>query len=632
MAEMDSKNRLNQENNGNCRNSINRNNINGTDSTGGYRGSGKNTKKNKRKKRSKSGNRRISPVLVVILLILLVIAGTILSKVIERYTPTKEVQDLKEYYNLTADDDMAVVQDNVQTEYFGKYVDGVPYLLIDTVQDELNSRFYWDTNENVLLYTTATQLITVNAGENQYYIDREVQATDYTIVKLDGESAYVALPFVKQYTAMDYEVIENPTRLVLTTTYGDVEKTVVKKDTQIRFRGGIKSPILKEVEKDTVLTLLEADETWTKVATDDGLIGYMKSNAIGDAYTETLASDFSEEAHEHRLLDKKINMVWHQVTGQAANSTISDVLSEAKGVNVVSPTWFYLNDNEGNLVDIASTSYVEYCHQNGVEVWALVENITNKDVSTTEVLTHTSKRQNLVNQLISYAIQYNLDGINVDFEALEGEVGDAFAQFIRELSLKCANNNVVLSVDNYAPTESSKFYDCEEQAAFADYICIMGYDEHYNGSGEGSVASIGFVENAVKDMIEMNVPAGQIVLGMPFFTRVWEETPKTEEASELEQASDDYVSYDLSSRAIGMTEQANLIAANGAAVTWLEESGQYYAEYTNDGKTYKIWMENADSLELKLQLMQQYELAGASFWKYGLEVPEIWDTILKYMQ
>ena len=169
-------------------------------------------------------------------------------------------------------------------------------------------------------------------------------------------------------------------------------------------------------------------------------------------------------------------MAWHQVTNQSANNAVSSVLANTRGINVLSPTWFYLNDNNGNIANLASLNYVNYCHNQGIEVWALVSNLENKNVDTTEVLTHTSKRQNLVNQIVSMAIQYNLDGINVDFESMNGEkVGDAFIEFIRELSIKCKNNGVVLSVDNYVPMSHTSFYNRKEQANFADYVVIMGY-------------------------------------------------------------------------------------------------------------------------------------------------------------
>lgn len=322
-------------------------------------------------------------------------------------------------------------------------------------------------------------------------------------------------------------------------------------------------------------------------------------------------------------------MAWHQVTTKEANNNVENVIAATKGLNVISPTWFYLNDNDGNLMDLASTDYVDYCHSQGIDVWALVNNLENDEADSTEVLTHTSKRKKMANQLIAAAIQYNLDGINLDFEALPQEAGDAYVQFIRELSLKCENNGIILSVDNYVPMEYNRFYNRREQANFADYIIIMGYDEHYAGSDEGSVASIGFVEEGIANTLQ-EVPAEQLILGAPFFTRVWAEKPK-EATDDVEAAAEGYVPYELSSHAVSMGEAWNMALVNGIEPAWSEEDGQYYAEYIKDGITYKIWLEDQRSMELKLQAAKDNGLAGISFWKLGLEDAGMWDTVLKYM-
>lgn len=280
-------------------------------------------------------------------------------------------------------------------------------------------------------------------------------------------------------------------------------------------------------------------------------------------------------------------------------------------------------------MNLASKEYVDYCHSQGVEVWALVSNLENKEVDTTNVLTHTSKRTNMVNQLIAAAIQYDFDGINVDFEAIETEAGEGYIQFIRELSLKCENNGIILSVDNYVPTEYTAFYNRSEQANFADYVIIMGYDEHYAGSDEGSVASIGFVRDGIKNTLK-EVPAEQTILAAPFFTRIWKETPKAA-SDDVEAAAEDYVPYELTSQASSMEESWNMVSENGAEASWSEEDGQYYAEYVNGGETYKVWLEDAESMELRLKAASESKLAGMAFWKLGLEQSRIWDTILKYM-
>lgn len=584
--------------------------------------------------------KKLIPFLAAGILIIVVILFMLLGSIIDKYTPTKEHQNLNDYYQLSSEDHVAIILNNEVLPLPGKLINGVIYLDFNTVKDHINSRFYWDNHENKLLYTTAADLISVTAESNTYYVTKESKSMDHVIVKADASTAYISIDFVKQYSDFQYEIFDSPNRVVMTNQWGEYTKASVKKNTEIRYQGGIKSPILADVEKGTTLTVLESDTTWTKVASADGLIGYIKSKLLGSPTTETIASDYVAEEFSHIRKDFKINMAWHQVTNSSANNNISTVLQNTKGINVISPTWFYLNDNNGNIASFASSDYVNYCHQNGVEVWALVSNLENPDVSTAEVLSYSSRRETLINNLISAAIQYNFDGINVDFESLSAETGDSYLQFIRELSLKCANNNLVLSVDNYVPTNYTAFYNRAEQAVFADYIVVMAYDEHYSGSEEaGPVASIGFVSDGVANTLK-EVPAEQIILGIPFYTRVWIETPITDDGGQTDTAPEDgitdestdsYAIYDLDTYATNMTEVNNLLNANAVEPVWSEEAGQYYAEYINDGATYKIWIENAVSIEEKLKVLQANNLAGGSFWKLGLETSDVWDTIIKYI-
>ena len=562
---------------------------------------------------------------VIFAVILVVVAG----KIINKYTPTKEEKNLYEYYGLDKESRAAIVLNHEILEQQAVIKDGMLYLDYDTVRELFNDRFYWDGNENLLLYTTASDVITAKVSEKEYSVTKKKHQENYVIVYADGQTAYIAMDYVKKYTDLDFAFYEEPNRMVVTTDWSDDTIVPVKKNTQIRYQGGIKSPILVQVEKETQLILLESGENWDKVATTDGIIGYIRKKKLGKEEMKSYGHTYEEEEFTHLLKDEKINMGWHQVTTKDANSRVADVISATKGLNVISPTWFYLNDNEGNLMNLASTDYVDYCHSQGIEVWALVSNLENDEADATEVLTYTSKRKKMVNQLIAAAIQYNLDGINVDFEALPAETGDAYVQFIRELSLKCENNGIILSVDNYVPMDYNSFYNRKEQAYFADYIIMMGYDEHYAGSDEGSVASIGFVTKGIEDSLK-EVPANQLILAAPFFTRVWAETPK-EATDDVEAAAEDYVPYELTSQAVNMEEAWNMASVNGVNPAWSEEDGQYYAEYIKDGVTYKIWLEDERSMELRLQAAKENQLAGMSFWKLGLEKSSMWDTILKYM-
>ncbi len=571
------------------------------------------------------------PFLVATLFIIVVVLVAFVSVLIKKYTPSKEQADLQEYYHLEEEDDMALVLDQQLLEETAKYWDGQVYMKYETVQQYFNQRFYWDSNENILRYTTDTDVISVNAGERSYMVGKKNHKESYTIVKMEGASIYLALDFIQKYTNLEYSLYEGPKRARIISEWGEVSKASVKKNTQIRVRGGIKSPIVSEVKKGDGVLVLESGEDWAKVCMEDGMIGWLQKKRLGEVTQEIISREFEEPEFSHLLKDEPVSLGWHQVTSQEANDRVADVLQSTKGVNVISPTWFYLNDNEGNIYSLASRDYVEYCHQQDVDVWALVSNLENPDVDTTYVLTHTSTRDYLTNQIIAAAIEYDLDGINLDFEALSGDVGDAYIQFVRELSIKCENNDLVLSVDNYVPSSYTAFYNRREQALFADYVVIMAYDEHTSASEDiGSVASIGFVEQGVSDTLE-EVPPEQTIMGIPFYSRVWELTPKEGAGEDVESASEGYIPYTFTCVEEGMQTVENRYTENGAQAIWSKEDGQYVSEYQNGDKTYKIWIENEISLEEKLKVMKKYGLAGAAYWKLGLERPTAWDTIVKYV-
>lgn len=573
------------------------------------------SKKRRRRKKSKAFG-----VLAVIVLIILVVVILLLTAVVKKYTPSKEASDYTEYYGLTTEEAMVVVVDDKKAELNGLYIEDRAYVDYETVHDYMNQRFFWDGTEQVLRYALPEELISVSPDSSEYTLGKGKEDAGYTICTVRDGVMYLAVDFVKQYSDIRYKVYEEPDRIVVSTQWGELSYTKVKKNTEVREKGGIKSPILTSVSKGSLVTIIEEEENWSKVCTEDGFIGYLKKDALGGEQEVIVESTFEEPPYSKISRSFDINMAWHQVTNQTANGNIANVLTTTPGINVISPTWFYLNDNNGGIMNLASAEYVTTCHGQGIEVWALVNNMENGDVDVAHVLNTTSARDNLVNQLISAALKYDLDGINVDFEALGSEVGDGFIQFIRELSLKCANNDIVLSVDNYVPSAHTKMYYRDEQARFADYVVLMAYDEHYSGSDEGSVASIGFVRQGVEDTLE-EVPADQLILGIPLYTRVWKLTPSEESET----------GYTVSSQAVGMGEVDTRMAVNKATMTWLEDVGQYYTEYEHEGSTYKIWIEEQNSIEEKMNVFVENDLAGVSFWKIGFEKANIWDAVAEYI-
>lgn len=566
--------------------------------------------------------------------IIVIIAAIAAFFLWRRYGPSDQQADRNEYYGIESDGQLAIVVNNEVLEPRGMISDGRAYVEYAIVRDYINQRFYWDPGENVLLYTLPTDTVSVGVGASEYTLANQKTSTDYVILRTEGSTAYIALDFVAQYTDMSYEVFTDPDRAVVVT---EKEETVaeVKRDTQVRYQGGVKSPILTEVSKGDTVAVIEDEGDWKKVRTQDGFIGYLKQNRLRDEQKTTYDRGFEEPVYTNISKDYVINMAWHNVTNSDANSSVLEMIASTKGLNTISPTWFHVADTSGNLESIASSEYVNYAHQSNIEVWAAIRDFDGGISSQEEsyaLLSSTSSRTNLINQLMAAVFQTGIDGINVDFEMISEECGEHYIQFIRELSVQCRKNNIVLSVDNYVPQNYNQQYHRGEQGAVADYVVIMGYDEHYGGSPEaGSVASYDFVKAGIENTLE-EVPAEKVINAVPFFTRVWEETPKTEEEIAAAQGTDaaEYT-MNVTSTAYGMADARAVVERAGAQITWDETTQQNYATWEANGVTYEVWLEDAQSLEPRLKLMKDYGLAGTAAWRLGQETSDIWELILQYV-
>jgi len=557
--------------------------------------------------------KKIIPAIVAIALILVVLGVSFGLKVVERFSYSKEEQDMVEYYGLTdaSEDTIAIVLQNELIDTTAKMMEGNVYLELEDVQSLLNSRFYYDRNEGLLLYTTPTQKIISEIGKSAYSVDGEEKSVDYAISVADGDSLYLALDYVKQYTNFSYELFTDPNRIQLRTEWGSRESAIISKDTHVRIKGGIKSPILRAVEAGENVVILEEMETWTKVKTTDAMMGYVENKYLEDRMSEEEipVMDYEEPEYTSIQRDYKINLGWHAIYTEAGNDTFDSVVNGTGTMNVISPTWFFLDGNEGNIKAMPSHDYVERAHSRNMEVWALLEDITLES-DTYEVLSYTSRRENLINNLMGYLLEYDIDGINIDLEGITYETGEHFTQFLRELSIQCRLNEIVLSVDNYVPRESNSFYNRKEQGVVADYVIIMGYDEHWGGGGvAGSVASIGYVRDGIEKTLE-DVPAQKVINALPFYTRVW----KSKDG-------------EVTSEALGMEAAAEFIRKYNVPTVWDEETCQNYGEIEMSGTLYQVWLEDAQSIETKLTVMKNLNLGGVAAWQLGLEDKAIWDVI-----
>ena len=542
-------------------------------------------------------NKKYKPVIAVAVLVILVAILGIVTHVVMKYIPSSEKMDLNEYYGEMADGEIALVIGTEKLEERGLVDGDRVYLPLDVVNTYLNQRYYWDSANQQILYATPSELTSESASS---------EAGDKVWVKDD--KVYLNLTYVQEYTDLDAYITKDPYRIAIQYKFKNVKTVTVKKNTSIRYRGGIKSAILTSVKKGTKLRLIEEMENWDQVATDDGYIGYIDKKKVGEAEKTKFERSFKKEEYSYLTMDSKVNMVWHQVTSTDANAYFADATANMTGVNVISPTWFYLTDTSGNIASIASADYVSQAHEKGLQVWGLIDNFT-QEVSTTETLSSTAARQNIISQLIQAAQDVGMDGINVDFESLSEDVGTHFLEFLRELSIECHKNNLVLSVDNPVPEDFTSHYDRAEQGRVVDYVIIMGYDEHYVGSEAGSVASLPWVEQGVQDTLK-EVPAKRVINAIPFYTRLWRTT-----------------GGNVTSEAIGMDQAQQTIADNNVETYWDKTTSQNYGKYDIDNSTYQIWIEDAQSVAEKVKLVSKYDLAGVSAWKLGFENSGIWKVI-----
>ena len=569
----------------------------------------------KRKKRRKRRGSRLAPVLVMLLLLIVVAGAGIITSMLKKYSPSDTRMSLADYYGQEAGGELVLILQDTILEERGKIADNTAYIPYQVVARDMGGRLYWDQESGQMLYTTPTQIQRIDPETSFYEAGDETFSRDYTIVKeMDGQY-YIALDFLEEHMEIKGTLYENPDRAVIICNWGTVNTVAAREDTVIRYQGGIKSPILSDVQKGQEFILLEQLDNWSRVMSADGIDGYVENKALGAVQeTEYVYDGPYEENFTSLTRDYKINLAWHQVTSEAANQALEQVIQNVTGVNVISPTWFSVVSTEGAISSLASSDYVNQAHAKGMEVWGLIDNF-NDQVSTLETLSSGSARAHIIEKLLEEAKRVGMDGINLDFEALTQEEAPHFLQFVRELSVACRNNKLVLSIDNPVP-QYTAFYNRKEQGVLADYVIIMGYDEHTVGSEQpGSVASLPFVEEGIVQTLK-EVPKEKVINGVPFYTRLWTQSNNGVVTSEV----------------FGMDEADAYVQENGMDVYWNKDVSQNYAEAQIDNGVLKMWLEDEESLEEKLKLIEQYELAGVAAWKLGFERPDVWEIISKYVQ
>lgn len=577
----------------------------------------------RRRRRRRKILQAVLPVVIAIALIGIILLVAKSTGLFDDWGYSSRMADLNSYFKTTSNDTASVVENGEVTDDKITVKDGKLYIPYETVIEKYNGNFYWEQADDRLLYTTGEGVYAANLQDNYYTLDGNGTQTGYQICYKNGDTLMVCLDYVRIFTNFDYKLYGGggePYRACIKTEWGtDVVADVIEDDIAVRTIADKEGDILKKLrEGNTVVIVASENEKWVKVTTDDLITGYVETKHLGEKYDrpETPVTDVAPiTVTPVADYTQPVILAWHNVTNENSAQYLKENEKFLPYINTISPTWFALADNEGTVESIASSAYVETCHAKGVKVWGLVSNLTYPEVSLGEILPYPEKRDYVTEQLLNYAAQYNLDGINIDFESVPSDVGPSYIQFIREFSLKAHARNLVVSVDNYVPKEYSMHYNRKEQGIFADYVIIMGYDEHTAASEEaGSVASLDFVMEGIENTLE-EVPKEKIVNALPFYVRYW--------------IVDDNENI-LDMQTLTMTKGLETVTAAGAVPEWDEASGQNYAEWKTSEGTNKIWLEDIKSIQAKLDVMKAHDIGGAAVWQLAFGTEEAFQIIDEY--
>lgn len=566
--------------------------------------------------------KRMFPVLIAVFLMIAIAGGAIYVWLKDKYSYGTEVMDLRTYFDVE-EGKLAIYLQEERLPEKALLRDGGCYLNLTFVKSYLLDGFYFDRAEKKLLYTDALGSFVAAADEEGYFRYGEKMDFDGKPCFMEGESLFVSLPYVAMLSGVEYQY--NAYRLQLITSREPYEAAQVKKDTKIRYRGGIKSEILCDAAEGEMLRVLERMDTWCMVQNEDGITGYVENKFLGDEVTMEPVKQEQEEPYAapeyvSKRLYEKVCLGWHAIGGVGGNATLEEMVQNSVGMNVIAPTWFSLNDNEGGFRNFGEASYVERAHNYGLVVWGVwddfnYEGETGENIDDTAIFSSSARREKLIQGIISTAVSLGLDGVNLDFEKVGADCREHYAQFLKELSVECRKKQLTLSVDNYMPNEGNKQYRLDVQGRVADYVILMGYDEHWHGCGNpGSVASIGFVSDGITKALK-DVPADKLVNAVPFYTIVWE----------IDGA-------EVTDRYLTLVNEPEYIQRIGVEPVWDDVTCQNYMEWSSGGITHKVWLEDLDSISMKLNVMSANEIAGVAAWKLGSGTQDVWTLLAAFKQ
>ena len=552
-----------------------------------------------------------------ILAILIVVLIVVLGVIIYRITPTKKETDIYNYYGIKKGEAKLIYNCEPVEGAVVKAGDRV-YIGNTFLGEYISDRFFYDKENAHVIYTDANSVSTIPIDTNQTIINGLISESAFTIAIVKDDELYIDVEYICDRLPLVYKVLENPDRVILID--GGLEYDVVsfKDKAVVREDDRIKAPVMeKEVNNGEIDWVKKGTtKSWTEVHSTDGRRGFVKTKHIAGTKNVVYESKVVKEEYPNQLRDHKIELVWHGVYDEYDNARIRELLTDVKGLNVISPTWYKAIDEKGNISSLVDEEYIAYVKSLGLEIWPLISDFTSAGADSgwdeAYLLNNTEARRNLINNIMSEITRYGYEGFNIDFEKVPSDCKAGYTQFIRELSVRMREAGKVLSVDNYVPRSYNMQYNRKAQAECVDYVIVMGYDEHYAGGEEaGSVASIDFVTDGIDKTLEM-VPKEKVLNALPFYTRMWMQDANGGKPE---------------SKAYGISDAWDRCRELGINEVWDDTVKQYVAEGIVGGTYYSIWLEDEKSMTARMDVIKNRGLAGIAAWSLGFETPEMWDII-----
>ena len=566
----------------------------------------------------KRHNRKWLPVLLCF-----IVAAVCL--LLYRIIPSNKKVNLTDYYG-TKDNEAAIVYDHALTEYKGIVVDGHYYIPAGVVKELFTDKLYEDRDTDMVLYAKADAVWQIPYNDTYVTDGEENIESDYVIILKNADGVYVCADFLNAEFGYVYKTFEAPYRITFEAPDVQYLKVTFKDSSKIRTKSSVKGHIIGTGDEETDwFSTGEIDNGWMEIISCDGRQGYVKKDAVTtESYISPSITEFEYKSQER---DHKIVLAWDAVYDLKDNDNISARLENVKNANVISPTWYKVKNNSGELETMADGDYVEYVHNLGYEVWPLVSDFGMQgEIDEGSILSSYESRRALIANIMNEIKLYGYEGINIDFEKIKSDYSEDYIQFIRELSVECRRAEVVLSVDNYPPYNFNRYYNRKAQGECVDYVVVMCYDEHYNGGEKaGSTSSLKYLVNGMNGTLE-EVDKKKVIVAVPFYTRLWQ----IDASSEWNYDGTETSGTIVSSTACSMEKAQEIIKEYNLNVSWNENTEQEFAEGTVGGYIYQIWLETAASLEIKLDEIIQADIGGVAAWELGFEQSEVWNLFKKF--